>query len=133
MPRHGKKFCMLCNLYGNGSTGEEGTEAVGTYYLQRTSKDQFNTGYIAVCEYCAEQTEPYFDIEYFTGKKTERLTANKDPRIHNGPYEHDWSKQNLITLEVDGRLVDHLICNKCGAECYYFMKAIAPHDGCSVE
>jgi len=69
--RHGKKFCMVCNPNGNGITGEEGSEAVGRYYLQRTSK-------------------------------------------------------------VDGKMVDHLVCEKCGCECYYFMRAIAPHVGCSV-
>jgi len=132
MVRYGKKFCMICNPEGNGTTGEEGTEAVGRYYLQRTSKNQFNSGWIAVCQDCAESVEKYFRIEYFSGKHTVRLTDNKDPRIHAGLYEHDWSKQNLVTIEIDGKMVDHLICQKCGAECYYFMKALAPEDGCSI-
>jgi hypothetical protein len=130
--RHGKKYCMICNPNGNGTTGEEGTEAVGRYLLLRESKDQYQTGWIAVCADCAETTEKYFRIEYFSGKKTERLTDNKDPRLLAGPYEHDWQKQNLVTIEVDGKLVDHLICSKCGAECYSFMKDLAPHEGCSV-
>lgn len=132
MPRHGKKFCMICNPEGNGIEGMKGTEAVGTYFLKRTSNNQFNSGHIAVCEYCSKQTEPYFKIDYFSGERTVRLTENKDPRIHAGTYEHDWSKQNLVTIEVDGKMVDHLICNKCGAECYYFMKALAPDRGCSI-
>lgn len=133
MSRHGKKFCMICNPEGNGTTGIEGSEAVGKYYLQRDCKDQFQTGWISVCEYCAASFEKYHRIEYFDGRiKTARLTDNKDPILHNGQYEHDWHKQNLITMEVDGRMVDHLICSKCGAECYYFMKAMAPINGCSV-
>jgi hypothetical protein len=123
---------MICNPEGNGTTGNEGTEAVGRYYLQRQMKDQFNTGWIAVCEDCAESIEQYFRIERFNGKKTVRLTDNKDPRLFAGPYVHDWSKQNLVTTEVDGKAVDHLICSKCGAECYFFMRALAPEFGCSI-
>ena len=132
MSRHGKKFCMICNPDGNGSTGDVGTEAVGRYYLSRTNKDQFQSGWISVCKDCAIQTEQYYRIEYFDGNKTSRLTDNKDPRILSGPYQHNWQKENLVTIEVDGKLVDHLICSKCGAECYYFMKDLAPHEGCSV-
>jgi hypothetical protein len=132
MVRHGKKFCMICNPEGNGSTGMEGTEAIGRYYLQRASKNQFNSGWIAVCSGCAEATEKYFRIEYFNGAKTVRLTDNKDPRLFAGPYEHHWEKQNLVTMEIEGKAVDHLICSKCGAGCYFFMRAIAPHDGCKV-
>ena len=132
MSRHGKKFCMICNPEGNGTTGIEGSGAVGRYYLQRDSKDQFQTGWISVCEYCAQDFKKYHRIEYFNGTKTSRLTDNNDPRIHGGPYEHDWQKENLVTIEIDGKLVDHLICSKCRAECYYCMKDFAPHEGCSV-
>jgi hypothetical protein len=132
MGRHGKKFCMICNPFGNGVKGNEGTEAVGRYYLPRESKNQYQTGWISVCEYCAQNFEKYHRIEYFSGKKTSLLTDNKDPKLHNGPYEHNWNKENLVTMEVDGRMVDHIICSKCGAECYYFMEAMAPINGCSI-
>jgi hypothetical protein len=123
---------MICNPEGNGSTGCEGTEAVGVYYLERTERHQFNSGWIAVCSDCAESVERYFRVEYFSGKKTERLTDNKDPRIRAGPYVHDWHKENLVTLEVDGKLVDKLVCSKCGAVGYFFMRGMAPEFGCSV-
>ena len=123
---------MICNPGGNGSNGEEGTEAIGRYFLKKESRHQYNSGWISVCKDCAESTERYFRIEYFSGAKTIRLTDNKDPKISAGPYVHDWGKQNLITLEVDGKLVDHLVCSKCGAECYFFMRALAPEYGCSI-
>jgi hypothetical protein len=123
---------MICNPEGNGSTGCEGTEAVGVYYLERTGRNQFNSGWIAVCSDCSESIERYFRVEYFSGKKTERLTDNKDPRIRSGPYVHDWHKENLVTLEVDGKLVDKLVCSKCGAVGYFFMRGMAPEFGCSV-
>ena len=40
----------------------KGSEAVGKYYLQRDCKDQFQTGWISVCECCAASFEKY-DIE----------------------------------------------------------------------
>jgi hypothetical protein len=132
MSRHGMKYCIVCNPNGNGSTGHPGIEAVGKYYNQRTSKDQYHTGWLPVCKQCAEEFSPYHRIEYFNGTKTVRLTDNKDPKINAGPYVHDWQKENLVTLEVDGKLVDKLVCSKCGAVGYFFMIAMAPEFGCSV-
>lgn len=133
MGRHGKKFCMICNPYGNGSKGTPGTEAIGRYYLKRETPNQFQTGWIAVCEDCAIRTEKYYEIEYFDGRKQSRLTDNNDTRIHSGRYEHDWQKENLVTIEVDGKMVDRLICSKCGAEYYRSsMKDKFPRYGCSI-
>ena len=132
MPRHGMKFCIVCNPDGNGSTGEPGTEAVGKYYNERTEKSQCHTGWLPVCKQCAEDFEHVRSIKYFDGTQSWKLTDNKDPLINAGGYLHDWHKENLITLEVDGRLVDKCVCSKCGAVGYYFMKAFAPEYGCSI-
>jgi len=132
MPKHGRKFCLICNPEGNGSNGCEGTEAVGVYYLERTERNQFNSGWIAVCTDCADMIEKYFRVDYFSGETTKRLTDNKDPKILAGPYEHNWDKLNLITIEIEGKAVDHLKCSKCGAEYYHRFMQEVPREGCSV-
>ena len=131
--RHGKKFCMICNPDGNGTRGIAGTEAVGRYYNQKIGRRQFQTGWIAVCEDCAEIIPSDFAVEYFDGRKSkEQQKMNSDPRICAGPYNHDWSKDNLVTMEVEGKLVDHCICSKCGAEGYWFGAPFAPNPGCTI-
>lgn len=134
MGRHGKKFCMICNPYGNGSAGTPGTEAVGRYYLKRETSDQFQTGWISICNNCVDTIlNTDYKIEFFNGLVSGgKKEINTDPRINAGPYDHNWSKDNLVTMEIDGKLVDHCVCGKCGAEGYWFGAPFAPLKGCSI-
>jgi len=62
MGRHGLKYCLLCNPDGNGTSGEDGTEAIGKYYLPKD-------GWIPVCEGCARTVDKYYDVEPFQEKR----------------------------------------------------------------
>ncbi len=132
MGRHGMKYCIICNPEGNGSHGIEGTEAVGKYFNEKTNNNQLQTGWLPVCARCAKDFVDIFPIIFFDGTKTKVKKMNDDPRINSGSYEHDWSKDNLVTMEIDGMLVDHCVCSKCGAEGHWFGAPFAPKKGCSV-
>jgi hypothetical protein len=134
MGRHGKKFCMICNPFGNGSRGMPGTEAVGVYYLPK-GKNQMIYGNISVCENCANSTSPYFKVTYFDGAERKppiSLLSNSDPKIKSGIYHHKWDKMSLVGIEIDGNIVDHYKCLKCGAEGYWRLADFTPDCGCSI-
>lgn len=125
---------MICNPEGNGSTGKEGTEAVATYFLSKSSSLGAVTGNIPVCEGCAETVSPFFDIVYFDGRVSKlppNALSNPDPKINSGIYSHDWEKLSLMGIEVEGKVVDQYKCKKCGAEGYWTLADFLPESGCS--
>jgi len=113
MPRHGKDYCMLCNPYGNGTSGEEGTEAIGWYYLPPgTSKNQDFSGEIPVCKWCAYTVETVgFEVKPIEGRHEDHEFFQE--RVGDESCNHDWEKESLVT-EVGG--YDKMKCLKCGAE-----------------
>lgn len=125
---------MICNPEGNGTKGEPGTEAIGIYYLPK-GKNQIIYGNIPVCESCAKSTSPYFEVTNFDGTKRKTPTSllnNSDPKIKSGNHQHKWDKMSLVGIEIDGNIVDHYRCLKCGAEGYWRLADFTPDVGCSV-
>lgn len=118
MGRHGMKYCLLCNPYGNGLTGYKGTEAVAKYYLPPDSADgQATSGWIPICEGCIAPIKQYFKVILLTGEEIvngkERMNQEL---LHGGQYNHAWEKQNLVTQKDPRGMYDLLKCKKCGAE-----------------
>lgn len=129
--RRGMKFCLVCNPFENGMSGDEGTEAVAKYYLPKKrepgySRRQANTGWIPCCRCCAELMGSQFEVQYFKTSSRDDITD-----IYEGPFEHEWHKVNLMTRE-DG--TDLWKCDKCGGE--FIRRSVFdsyPIKGCNVE
>lgn len=111
--RHGMRYCMICNPDGNGTRGEPGTEAIGKYCLGR-GPSQAASGWIPVCENCAETVKPYHKVTFFDARNRESGTKNRQETCQT--CQHDWYKANLVTLEDDEGLYDQWRCEKCGLE-----------------
>ena len=116
MGRHGLQYCLLCNPFGNGTSGTDGTEAIGKYYLENIpGTDQHTTGWHAVCEPCAKMAEnqgyevlPLKDTEdhpFFEGDD------EMDEEVTHDCENPSWTKESLVT-EKEG--FDWVKCDKCG-------------------
>lgn len=116
MPRHGMQYCLLCNPFGNGTSGEEGTEAIGKYYVEnQRGVDQHTTGWHGVCPSCARDMMN-------TGRNVIPLDGHEDHPVfadqgdEEESVEHEcedpsWTKVSLVT-EDEG--FDWVECDECG-------------------
>jgi hypothetical protein len=104
MPRHGMQYCLLCNPLGNGTEGEDGTEAIGKYYVEDIpGEDQHTTGWHGVCADCAEIVAPTNDVQPLPGHEDHPFFA--DGGDGNGDVTHDcddptWTKHSLVTEDA---------------------------------
>jgi hypothetical protein len=99
---------------GNGTSGMEGTEAIGKYYVEDIpGVDQHTTGWHGVCEDDAER------IMLNTGYEVIPLDGYEDHPVFEAQEEPEhacedfrWMKKSLIT-EAEG--FDWVECSECGA------------------
>jgi hypothetical protein len=128
------KFCMLCNPWGNGTRGDEGTEAVAKYYLP-PHLSQNGSGWIPVCAGCTHVVREFEIVPLDHAKDhpcwaKQREDAERETAMRSGPYDHDWRKDNLVTQPDGG---DFWKCEKCGLRVKFFMGQGRPDRGCTVE
>jgi hypothetical protein len=126
MGRRGMKYCLLCNVCGNGSSGD--VVAIAKYYIPKSFRlddgsKPGTTGWIPVCRYCADSVKrwnPQFELIYF----------NTDDESLAEIYYHKLggSKINLVSNE-DG--TDTFICEKCGKKVNVRMGQRSVY-GCSI-
>lgn len=113
MGRHGMSYCLLCNPFGNGSSGTDGTEAIGKYYLpDYPGEDQHSTGWHGVCEICADMVENQgFAVEPLPGHEDhDFFQPEPSPDMEDACDSHDWHKESLVT-ESEG--YDIVRCTAC--------------------
>jgi hypothetical protein len=72
--------------------------AVGKYFLPRHAGCE--SGWMAVCDTCAETFKVYHHIQYF-----------EPPAVDGNACPHEWDKKSLVT-QPGG--YDAMICKKCG-------------------
>lgn len=114
MPRHGLKYCLFCNPFGNGTTGDPGTEAIGKVYVENEpGVDQHTTGWHAFCAYCAERFIPnnFADPQPLEGHEDHPVFGNDTEEIRHACEDPEWAKQSLVT-ENGG--YDIVQCTECG-------------------
>lgn len=112
--RHSMKYCLECNPLWNGSYGEDGTEAIGRFYVEnREGVDQFLTGWMGLCEDCVQTfLARGRDVEPLEGHEDNPLfeTDEENDVVHECDSP-DWSKHSLVT-ESGG--FDWVQCEHCG-------------------
>lgn len=135
MGRHGLKYCMICNPDWNGMEGQEGTEAIGKYFLYPAPR-QSTSGWIPVCVECADilpvhvvplrskRNHPYWIA------KMEQEREKQQPR---GKYIHDWDKCELVTQRDKDGLYNTWECRKCKYRVKYRLMGRPDELGCPLD
>jgi protein-arginine kinase activator protein McsA len=100
------KECTLCKGEGINKP------AIGKYYLPK-APGQFQSGWIAVCEGCAEMVSRYFDVERYDGIKPDQKAISK---ICTNGEPHKWHKISLVTQSDKHGMYDLWSCDICGME-----------------
>lgn len=114
MPRHGMKYCLLCNPHGNGTSGEEGTEAIGKYYVENIpGTDQHTTGWHGVCGPCARSVmRQGHEVTPLDGYEDHPVFADEeDEDVHHECEDPSWTKVSLVTEDAG---FDWVECDECG-------------------
>lgn len=115
MPRHGMQYCLLCNPFGNGTSGEDGTEAIGKYHVEnQRGVDQHTTGWHGLCPPCARSMmRAGHNVIPLDGHENHPVFS--DSEGEDETVEHDcdnpsWTKHSLVT--EDGGF-DWVRCDEC--------------------
>lgn len=116
MPRHGMQYCLLCNPHGNGTSGADGTEPIGKYYVEDIpGEEQVTTGWHGVCEPCAKMIRGQgYEVIPLDGHEDHPFFAASDDQAEDVEHECEdpsWTKESLVT-EADG--FDWIVCDDCG-------------------
>lgn len=113
MPRHGMQYCLLCNPFGNGTSGSEGTEAIGKYYVENIpGEDQHTTGWHGVCEMCAKMVmNQGYEVTPLDGYEDHPVFADIEEDVEHECDDPSWTKASLVT-ESEG--FDWVQCDDCG-------------------
>lgn len=118
MGRHGLQYCLFCNPFGNGTSGDPGTEAIGKVYVEdEPGVEQHTTGWHGFCAECAEYFIPraFSEWEPLPGHEDHPLfTENDDGEVRSIAHDCEnptWQKQSLVT-EDGGH--DIVRCEDCG-------------------
>jgi len=104
------QYCLICNPDGNGTSGEDGTEAIAKYYVENIQdKDQITTGWHALCEGCTEYLQGTVDITPLDGHENHPLFSD-DADVTHECDDPTWTKESLVT--EDGGF-DWVRCDNC--------------------
>lgn len=110
-------YCLLCNPFDNGSSGSEGTEAIGKYYLPNIrGQDQHTTGWHGVCEWCAKMVEGQgYVVEPLPGSEDHQFfQSDDDVDLKDACDSHDWHKESLVTESEGYDIVRCTVCEIYG-------------------
>lgn len=114
MPRHGMQYCLFCNPFGNGTTGDPGTEAIGKVYVENEpGVDQHTTGWHGFCADCAQRFIPnhFPDPQPLDGHEHHSLFQQGEDTPSHDCEDPTWTKLSLVT-ETGG--YDVIRCDECG-------------------